>query len=289
MRRAVSTAAAAALALTAAIVGPVTGSATATDKPAATTGQPAVSWSRCDDGFLRSIGAKCGTLAVPLDYAHPGLGTVTLALSRLRHTAPAKDYQGIMLVNPGGPGGSGLEYSFLGYLMADDVRAVYDWIGFDPRGVGASTPSLSCIPDVAVGPRPDYDIGLSPTEQVWRIRSEDYADACEANGGDLLGHLKTADNVRDMDAIRAALEAPTLNFYGFSYGTYLAQVYATTFPARTGRMVLDANVDPRRVWYDANLDQDVAFETVIDLFFAWVAKYDSAYGLGDSAAEVEAA
>ena len=290
MRRQIGIVVATALALSAVVLGPVAGPATAQDKPAATAGAPAVSWSRCDDAFLRSTGAKCGDLTVPLDYAHPGNGTVTLALSRLRHTAPAKDYRGIMLVNPGGPGGSGLEYSFLGYLMPDDVRAAYDWIGFDPRGVGASTPSLHCIPDVALGPRPDYDIGLTPSAlQPWLQRSEDYADACAANGGDLLGHLKTTDNVRDMDAIRAALEAPKLNFYGFSYGTYLAQVYASTFPLRTGRMVLDANVDPRRVWYDANLDQDVAFETVIDLFFGWVAKYDSVYGLGDTAAEVESA
>jgi pimeloyl-ACP methyl ester carboxylesterase len=247
-----------------------------------------VSWGACTDEFLVEIGAQCGSLDVPLDYQHPRRGTVTLALSRLQHTSSPADYRGIMLVNPGGPGGSGLEYSFLGLLMPDDVLASYDWIGFDPRGVGASEPALRCDPDYFNGPRPDYDVGLSRTLRAWIHLSMDYARAC-AGAGELLDHLTTVDNARDMDSIRVALGARSLNFYGFSYGTYLAQVYATLFPRRTGRMVLDANVDPRRVWYGANLDQDVAFETVIDLFFAWVAKYDDVYGLGATADDVEKA
>jgi pimeloyl-ACP methyl ester carboxylesterase len=251
-----------------------------------------VQWTRCDDPFLRELGAKCATLDVPMAYARPELGTVTLALSRLRHTAPAKDYKGIMLANPGGPGASGLALApiLAVFAMPEDIRAAYDWIGFDPRGVGSSTPRLSCDPDYFVGPRPDYDIGLTPSaESEWVARSQGYAADCAAAGGELLNHLRTTDNVRDMNLIRAALGAPKLNFYGFSYGTYLAQVYATKFPRRVGRMVLDANVNPTRVWYDANIDQDYAFEIVIDKFFAWVADHDEVYGLGSTAAEVEAA
>jgi pimeloyl-ACP methyl ester carboxylesterase len=290
VRRIISICAAGLVAAASAVVGPAATTATAEQKPAAQTGKPAISWSRCDDAFLRDIGAKCGTLVVPLDWSRPTRGSVRLAVSRLRHTAPAKDYKGIMLANPGGPGGSGLAYAFLGYLMPDDVRAAYDWIGFDPRGVGSSEPALRCDANYFDGPRPDYDIGLTPAAKpLWLARSEGYADDCEQSGGDLLNHLRTVDNVRDMDAIRRALEAPKLNFYGFSYGTYLAQVYATLFPQRVGRMVLDGNVDPRNVWYQANLDQDVAFEVVIDLFFDWVADHDQVYALGDTAAKVEAA
>jgi pimeloyl-ACP methyl ester carboxylesterase len=290
VRRIVSIVAAGLVAVSSTAVGPVVVSATADTKPAAQQGAPAISFSRCDDPFLRSIGAKCGTLTVPLDWAHPALGQVSLAVSRLRHTAPAKDYKGIMLANPGGPGGSGLAYAFLGYLMPDDVRAAYDWIGFDPRGVGSSEPALRCDPDYFVGPRPDYDIGLTPAaEPLWRALAAGYADDCADAGGDLLNHLTTVDNVHDMDAIRQALEVPALNFYGFSYGTYLAQVYATLFPGHVGRMVLDGNVDPRNVWYQANLNQDVAFETVIHLFFSWAASHDDVYDLGTTAAEVESA
>ncbi len=286
MRRSISMLAAVLVAAGTVSTGPV---ATATAHDRDEPDRDAVSWSTCDDPFLVEIGAQCATLDVPLDYRHPSRGTVTLALSRLEHTASRRDYQGIMLANPGGPGGSGLAFSFLGLLMPDDVRAKYDWIGFDPRGVGSSSPALSCQPDYLAGPRPDYDIGLSPTKGQWLTRARGYADACAAAGGELLNHLTTVDNVRDMNSIRAALGTPKLNFYGFSYGTYLAQVYATLFPRRTGRMVLDASVNPGRVWYDANIDQDIAFETVIGLFFAWVAKYDGVYGLGSTAAEVEQA
>ena len=274
------------------VAGPST-AANGWDKPPGSSdgpdGVPRINWTTCTDEFLQSIGAECGTLRVPLDYDEPDGRKVTLALSRLKHTVPERDFQGAMLVNPGGPGGSGLQFSFLGLLMPDDVRAAYDWIGFDPRGVGASTPSLSCIPDYFAGPRPDYDIDASHTKAQWRKRSKGYADACATAGGDLLDHVKTIDTVRDMNSIRAALRSPKLNFYGFSYGTYLTQVYTTTFPWRVGRMVLDPNVDPRQVWYRANLDQDVAFETVIDLFFDWIARHSATYQLGSTAAEDEAA
>ena len=247
----------------------------------------AIAWGPCDDPLLREFGAECGTLSVPLDYSDDGEGQVTLALSRVRHTVPDKDYQGIMLTNPGGPGGSGLIYSLLGGFIPGGAGAAYDWIGFDPRGVGSSEPALSCIPDYFVGPRPDY-VPTSPRiERLWLARSRAYAHACDINGGELLENLRTVDNVRDMNRIRRALGEPKLNFYGFSYGTYLAQVYATLFPSRVGRMVLDSNVDPTRVWYGANLDQDYAFETVIQAFFDWVAKYDSVYHLGATGDVVE--
>jgi pimeloyl-ACP methyl ester carboxylesterase len=162
----------------------------------------------------------------------------------------------------------------------------YDWIGFDPRGAGASRPSLSCIPDYFGYNRPYYVPVTRALERTWLARSESYADACEANAAALLPHMKTTDSARDMDSIREALGARQINDYGFSWGTYLAQVSSTLFPSRVGRMVLDSNVDPRKVWYQANLDQDVAFERVINIWFGWIARYDDVYDLGSTRAAV---
>ncbi|HEY1307893.1 MAG TPA: alpha/beta hydrolase [Vicinamibacterales bacterium] len=247
-----------------------------------------ITWGACGDETLAEFGAECGVLSVPLDYSRPTGPKVKLALSRVRHTVPDDQYQGIMLVNPGGPGASGLIFAILGAFVPNGVGEAYDWIGFDPRGVGASRPSLHCNPIYSAGPRPPYDPVTRFIEAAWLSRVTTYADDCDRAGGRLLDHVKTIDSVRDMNAIRVALGASQLNYYGYSYGTYLGQVFATQYPTRVRRMVLDSNVDPRRVWYDANLDQDVSFEAVIQLFFDWVARYDDVYGLGRSRRAVEA-
>jgi len=247
-----------------------------------------ITWGACSDETLAEFGAECGFLSVPLDYSRPGGPKVKLALSRMRHTVPDDQYQGIMLANPGGPGASGLIFAILGLFVPNGAGEAYDWIGFDPRGVGASLPSLHCNPTYSAGPRPPYDPATRFIEAVWLSRVTTYADDCDRAGGRLLDHVKTIDSVRDMNAIRVALGASQLNYYGYSYGTYLGQVFATQYPNRVRRMVLDSNVDPRRVWYDANIDQDFSFETVIQLFFKWVARYDSVYGLGRSRRVVEA-
>jgi pimeloyl-ACP methyl ester carboxylesterase len=223
---------------------------------------------------------------VPLDYSRPGGAKISLAVSRVLHTSSDADYQGVMLVNPGGPGGSGLIYSILGQFVPNGAGNTYDWIGFDPRGVGDSRPSLSRIPDYFGYNRPYYIPVTRALERTWLARSKSYADACERNAAALLPHMKTTDSARDMDSIRKALGAGQINYYGFSYGTYLAQVYSTLFPSRVRRMVLDANVDPRKVWYQANLDQDVAFDRVINIWFGWVARYDDVYHLGATRAAV---
>ena len=178
-------------------------------------------------------------LRVPLDYNRPGGAKITLAVSRVLHTSSDADYQGVMLVNPGGPGGAGLGLAVLGQFVPNNAGAAYDWIGFDPRGVGASTPSLSCIPDYFGYNRPYYVPVTRVPERTWLERSESYADACQRDAAALLPHMKTTDSARDMESIRTALGARRINYYGFSYGTYLAQVYSTLFPLRVRRMVLD--------------------------------------------------
>ncbi len=248
---------------------------------------PESAWGTCASSRLQAAGAQCTMLSVPLDYDKPGGAKIQLALSRIKHTVPDAKYQGIMLVNPGGPGGSGLGLSVLGSFVPNGAGDAYDWIGFDPRGVGSSVPALTCDPNYFAGPRPEYVPTTRAIEKTWLAKAKGYAQACGAAGGALLDHLKTIDSVRDMDRIRAALGRRQINYYGFSYGTYLGTVYSTVYPQRVRRMVLDGVVDPTRVWYQANLDQDIAFDRNIKIWWAWVAKYDSVYHLGATEAAVE--
>ncbi|MFC7529595.1 alpha/beta hydrolase [Actinoplanes sp. GCM10030250] len=247
----------------------------------------AITWGPCTDAPLRAQGAECGFVSVPMDYRKPAGARIQLAVSRVKHTVPAAKYQGAILVNPGGPGGPGLGMATLGGHVPKGAGAAYDWIGFDPRGVGASLPKLACDGKYAGYNRPVY-VPTSPAiENVWHARTKAYAAACAKAGGALLDHMRTEDSVRDIDSIRQALGAEKISFYGFSYGTYLAQVFATRYPERVHRMVLDGVVDPSRVWYRSNLDQDVAFDRSIKVYFAWLAKYDAVYHLGRTAKAVE--
>ncbi|MEO7979966.1 MAG: alpha/beta fold hydrolase [Sporichthyaceae bacterium] len=282
---------AASLSATAFVVTAPGGAATAA--PAAVAAVSSVDWGRCSDPTLRGFGARCGFVKVPLDYSRPGGRQIRLAVSRITHTVRPSRYQGALLLNPGGPGGSGLTMSVLGPIISldfgrPDVGRAYDWIGFDPRGVGASRPSLSCDPRYFGPDRPEYVPSTPHLFHVWQRRSRRYAADCGKAGGRLLDHMRTTDSARDMDQIRAALGVDRISYYGFSYGTYLGQVYATLFPQRVRRMVLDSNVDPRKVWYRANLEQDLAFQRNIGIFFGWVARHDATYHLGATRGAVEA-
>ena len=227
---------------------------------------PRIRWRPCrpaDDPDLASVGAQCGRLVVPLDYARPRARKISLAVSRVRHRSSAADYQGIMLTNPGGPGGPGLWMSLLGSgpIVPGKADNDYDWIGFDPRGVGQSRPALSCDGSYSHYDRPDYVATTHRLQRLWLRLSRGYAHDCATSAARrLLRHVRTTDNVADMESLRRALGRKKINFYGFSYGTYLGQVYATMHPGRVRRFVLDSNVDPRKVWYRANLGQDVAFD-----------------------------
>lgn len=248
-----------------------------------------VDWKPCELEELREAGAVCGILEVPLDYSDPLGQKIKLALSMVEHSVPDQEYQGIMLTNPGGPGGSGLGMSVIGQYVPNDVGLAYDWIGFDPRGIGDSEPRLTCSDDVYATPLPPVIPTTYELERDWLGRAEAYATACGERADKLLEHMRTSDVARDVDLIRAALHASEINFYGFSYGTYLGQVYATLFPARVRKMVLDSNVDPTRVWYRAFLDQNLPLQRNIEAWLAWVAKHDDAYHFGTTAHEVEKA
>ncbi|MFD5556375.1 alpha/beta hydrolase [Streptomyces sp. NPDC127068] len=259
-----------------------TPSATAADVPTATT----LRWKACGTGRYPEL--QCASLDVPLDHADPDGRRITLALSRVPHTA--KSSQGPLLVNPGGPGGSGL--SLAGHVARElpaEVAAQYDVIGFDPRGVGKSEPALDCLPGHFDPVRPPSVPDTPAVEEANTERARAFARACGEKHGDVLPYIDTLSTVRDVEAVRAALGAPQISYLGYSYGTYLGSVYATLYPQRVRRMALDSVVDPDEVWYEANLGQDTAFQARHQAFLAWIARHDAVYGLGTDPARIEEA
>ncbi|GAB3984054.1 alpha/beta hydrolase [Actinoallomurus acanthiterrae] len=271
--------------------------ATPTPTPAGESAQAVaagVAWTPCpaNDPIegTKLQGLECGTLKVPLDYAHPHGRQITLALTRAKAT-DTQHYQGIVLLNRGGPGGHGRDlptrFAKGTYGLPTSVGATYDWIGFDPRAVGASSidgsgKGIICDPSFqAPGKaRPDYTPASKKEELAWRAKAKAYARDCGRRYGSALKYMTSANWARDMDAIRAALGQHKTSYYGYSYGTYLGSVYASLFPTHVRRMVLDSVVRPSGVWYDDNLDQDVSFQKRFETFLTWIAKYDSVYHLG---------
>ncbi len=201
---------------------------------------PTIAWTDCGDGF------QCADVPVPLDYDSPSAGTITVALLRLPSTDPAKR-QGSLFVDPGGPGGSGVGYiRSLGKAYPQAVRDAYDLVGFDPRGVGGSTP-LRCFdnePDsLAAQHRQKFPVTAADVAE-WQQVDRVFADACAAHGGPILSHMSTANVARDLDLLRRAVGDTRLNYLGYSYGTYIGMTYANLFPATVGAFVIDGVLDP---------------------------------------------
>ena len=255
--------------------------------PAVVPESSTLRWHACNG---RLAGLECSSLQVPMNYADPGGRKLTLALSMAGATAPISQQQGVLLVNPGGPGASGLALAGeVASGISAQVAATYDIVGFDTRGVGSSVPALSCDPTFFSGVRPDYIPANAAAEQILINRARTYAAGCEQHAGALLPYLTSVSMARDLDQIRKAFGVQKINYYAFSYGTYLGQVYGTLFPGRVRRMVLDSTVDPTGAWYADNISQDYAFQGRMEAFFAWMAKYDGAYSLGSTAAQVQSA
>ncbi|MFD7234636.1 alpha/beta fold hydrolase [Streptomyces syringium] len=233
---------------------------------------------------------ECGSLDVPLDRYRPDGRRLRIAVSRVRATGTPAERRGILLVNPGGPGGSGLPYAVTKRAkLPERVRRAYDVIGFDPRGVGGSAPA-DCGAMGGLFRTPAAD----PVPRDWAAERDHHsalrrlADDCAAGAGPALPHLSTAATARDMDAIRAALGEERIGFLGVSYGSYLGAAYAARFPHRTGRMVLDSVVGPES-WYDFDLRQARALLRQRDTLLEWLAAHDDRFALGGSAREVRAA
>ena len=269
---------------------PVSSTPAAADAGPIVPAHSTLHWHACSGPTAQLGITDCAMLSVPVNYADPGGRHISLALDMIPATAPVAAQQGILLVNPGGPGASGLSLAaeVAGGLSPAAARD-YDIVGFDPRGVGSSVPELSCEPGFFAGPRPDYIPATAAAEQALINRAKTYAADCEQKFGWLLPYLTTENVARDLDSIRAAFGVAKINYFAFSYGTYIGQVYATLFPGRLRRMVLDSTVDPAGVWYNDNVSQDYAFQSRINAFYSWVAAYDSSYDLGATQAQVRAA
>ena len=247
-----------------------------------------INWGKCPavtPGITRNPKEKCGTVTVPLNYQQPGGKAISIEVSEIATAKPGQK-RGYLLVNPGGPGLQGLDTpSTTAQELPASVLDEYDLIGFDPRGVGYSTP-MSCGlsgSDASVFSFPAADGSISANV----VSARAAASAC-AKIGNELQYFNTADTARDMDRIRQALGVPKISYWGQSYGTYLGAVYASLFPKNTDRMILEGVVDPTEVW-----QQDMAlWNQGMDQRFpdaAAVAAADSAdVGLGSTVAQVTA-
>jgi len=219
-------------------------------------------WTSCGGGF------QCGTVQVPLDYAHPTNGDIGIALIK-KPATNAGSRIGSLLTNPGGPGASGIEFLRSNASALTGLNARFDLIGFDPRGIGASAP-VRCLD----GPGEDVFNALDPvlddpTEKQVAIQADkDFAAGCQQRSAKLLPFVDTPNAARDMDEIRAALGDEKLTYLGFSYGTFLGQTYAHLFPTHVRALALDGVVDPNLTANDLLLAQVVGFEQNLEAFLS---------------------
>ncbi|MFK0253626.1 alpha/beta hydrolase [Streptomyces sp. NPDC090445] len=261
---------------------------------AARAARAGIEWKDCPADWGLAAPIQCGWVKVPLDYAKPFGKTIDIAVDRAVSTGTKEERQGALLYNPGGPGGSGMRFprrSTTGSALWVNTAKAYDFVGFDPRGVGHSTP-ISCVDpqEFVKVPKADPVPDTEADKTAQRKLAAEYADGCKERSGEMLPHMTTPNTARDLDVIRAALGEKKLNYLGVSYGTYLGGVYATLFPTHVRRMIVDSVVDPStdNIWYEANLGQDVAFQMRWNDWQAWVAKNDATFHLGDTPAKVEA-
>ncbi|MEV4225243.1 alpha/beta hydrolase [Nonomuraea sp. NPDC049725] len=249
-----------------------------------------VRWEKCPAAERKTAAAatmECGTVRVPLDYREPWGQSIQLSINRIKAKVPRDgNHLGTLLVNPGGPGASGRTLAqYVAAVLPAGVRDRYDVVGFDPRGVGASRPAMRCVdPETYYrAPRPDAVPRTAAEEQALLGRAAEYANRCGDFWSWLLPHMTTENVARDLDGIRAALGEKQISYLGYSYGTYIGAVYATLFPSRVKRLVMDSSVDPDGVWYANNLAQDRAFQRRHRAFLDWTARHNSVYRLGRTA------
>ncbi|WP_309248715.1 alpha/beta hydrolase [Streptomyces sp. MNP-20] len=227
---------------------------------------------------------QCATLKVPLDYARPDGQRIDVAISRLQTSVPGKR-RGIMAFNPGGPGGPGLDFPLMAAKdFGRKITDQFDLIGFDPRGVGESTP-LTCGlggTDLTY-PRPNRSQAEFSANTAW---SKKVAAACRTKAADLLPHLTTRNTARDMDVMRAALGEKKLSYFGISYGSVLGATYLQLFPHRADRFAVDSAVDPQRMWRGMYRIWAPAVEKAFTRWARWTARHASTYHLGSTPQQV---
>lgn len=222
-----------------------------------------LSWRSCG-----GPGYECATMKAPLDYAKPGEGDIELAVSRKKATSPGQRL-GSLLVNPGGPGGSAVDYlqSYVGMGYPAAVRARYDLVALDPRGVAGSEP-VRCLTARRMDAYTQTDFTPDDQRETAHLVDsyKEFAQGCGAHSPRLLRHVSTVEAARDMDILRAVLGDERLTYVGASYGTFLGATYAGLFPDRVGRLVLDGAMDPSLSARRLNEDQTAGFETAFRSF-----------------------
>ena len=238
---------AAMVAVLAATLSAVPSAGASSTPPVSGTGSAAVPrlhWASCGEGFEAF---QCATAVVPLDYDRPSGRQITLALARLPASDPSRRI-GSLFINPGGPGGSGVDVVLEAgqFLYSDEVRARFDLVGFDPRGIIRSTP-LRCYETFDDAQADLWPISFPVTkaeERVWVRSDRAIARACAERGGPILDHMSTANVARDMDLLRRAVGDRQLTYAGYSYGSYLGATYANLFPGKVRALVVDGVLDP---------------------------------------------
>jgi pimeloyl-ACP methyl ester carboxylesterase len=222
--------------------------------------QQELTWTACGSGF------DCTTVRAPLDWSSTAAGDIDLSV--IRHRASSGTAIGSLLTNPGGPGASGLALirDSLSFAVGDALQQDFDVIGFDPRGVGEST-AVRCLDPEAMDAYlfdiPDATRGSDAWTADLEARDSEFAQACEANSAGILPYITTDNAARDMDLLRGVLGDKTLNYLGYSYGTFLGATYAKLFPERVGRLVLDGAIDPSVSGLDVGTIQGVGFESAL--------------------------
>lgn len=222
-----------------------------------------IEWTSCGTGL------ECGSFEVPYDYARPDAGVFVLPVKRRIADDPERRI-GSLLVNPGGPGGSALQYAeYADSVFSADLLRVFDIVAWDPRGVGGSEPSVDCVDTFddyfALDPSPDDD-----TETKALIDgARDFADGCVERSAEILDHVSTVDAASDMDVLRRALDESKISYLGFSYGTQLGATWATLFPETVRAAVFDAAVDPTLGYVDGLVLQAGGFEQSLNTYLDW--------------------
>lgn len=234
-----------------------------TDSALATYYTQDLSWGECDYSQEDQDAAKnleCARVSVPVDYANPGAGDTFVEVSRL--SASEHDPQGTLFLNPGGPGGSGVDMMLsAGFFASASVRDNYDIVGFDPRGVERSD-GIDCLTDQEMDEwraEPAFEPGTETVDDM-RATYAQIGAKCHEKSSPVVAHMDTQSVAKDLDVLRAVFDQPATHYLGFSYGTEIGATYAHLFPQRTGRFVLDGGVDPTMDERAVTLDQAKGFE-----------------------------
>ncbi len=234
-----------------------------------------VKWKDCGE-------LQCATIDVPLDWSTPDGATIGIAINR-RLANDQGNRVGSLLINPGGPGGSGKELlEYFEPSAGQKLLDSYDIIGFDPRGIGESAP-LSCGDGKALDAYyvKDFLILEQKDLEEATARNDEFAKSCRANSGSIIQNVDTVSAARDMDVIRAVLGDDHLNFLGFSYGTQLGTTYAEIYPDKVGRLVLDGAVDISLSSQEQSITQAAGFENALKNFIVWCHDRDGCPLTGD--------